>query len=481
MSYLDESDYENTSGYDDTGGADERSSRRGSEGRRRASQPARPAWDAATYGTPDDSRRAARPAPPSDRYPPLNFEEPPRYDPSPYEPPRFEEPRYEPPPYEPSQYEPSPYEPSQYGGDPYPAARTTDYVGGIDSARPDYAPPDYAQSDYAQSDYQEADYPASTDYLGSYGEPTGNGYVPGPDEDRTAVTPGLTGDVAAYPGGAAEPAPAARHSRAGRNLPAAIGVGVGLAAAAVGSLFLWRPAFLAVLAVAVGVGIWELVRAIRTTGVNPPLVPLVVGGGLMSGLAWWGQADALTFGLIVTVLAAMVWRLADGAGGYGRDVTAATLVAVYVPFLAGFAALLASAPADGDLRVLVTLAGVVLSDTGGYVAGVFFGRHAMAPSVSPKKSWEGLAGSLLATAIGGAVLLYLLFDVQPWWGALFGLAVSAAAVLGDLGESMIKRDLGVKDMSSLLPGHGGLMDRLDSIVFAAPTAYVLLILLAPPA
>jgi phosphatidate cytidylyltransferase len=123
----------------------------------------------------------------------------------------------------------------------------------------------------------------------------------------------------------------------------------------------------------------------------------------------------------------------------------------------------------------------VLSDTGGYVAGVFFGRHPMAPSVSPKKSWEGLAGSLLATAIGGALLLYFLFDIQPWWGAVFGLAVSAAAVLGDLGESMIKRDLGVKDMSSLLPGHGGLMDRLDSIVFAAPTAYVLLILLAPPA
>ena len=135
---------------------------------------------------------------------------------------------------------------------------------------------------------------------------------------------------------------------------------------------------------------------------NPPLIPLVAGGGLMTGLAWWGQADALTFGLIVTVLAAMVWRLADGAGGYGRDVTAATLVAVYVPFLAGFAALLASAPADGDLRVLVTLAGVVLSDTGGYVAGVFFGRHPMAPPVSPKKSWEGLAGSLVATGVGGA-------------------------------------------------------------------------------
>jgi phosphatidate cytidylyltransferase len=104
----------------------------------------------------------------------------------------------------------------------------------------------------------------------------------------------------------------------------------------------------------------------------------------------------------------------------------------------------------------------------------------MAPSVSPKKSWEGLAGSLVATGIGGAFLLMLAFDVALLSGLIFGLAVSAASVLGDLGESMIKRDLGVKDMSNLLPGHGGLMDRLDSIVFAAPTAYALLILMAPP-
>jgi phosphatidate cytidylyltransferase len=161
-------------------------------------------------------------------------------------------------------------------------------------------------------------------------------------------------------------------------------------------------------------------------------------------------------------------------------VTAATLIAVYLPFLAGFAALLAG-PADGDLRVLVTLAGVVLSDTGGYIAGSIMGRHPMAPTVSPKKSWEGLLGSLAAAAIGGAVLLQVLFDVSLWKGAVFGVAIAIAAVLGDLGESMIKRDLGVKDMSRLLPGHGGIMDRLDSIVLAAPTAYVLLLVLAPPA
>jgi phosphatidate cytidylyltransferase len=269
----------------------------------------------------------------------------------------------------------------------------------------------------------------------------------------------------------------AGKSRAGRNLPAAIAVGLTLGAVVIAALFVWKPAFLGVIAVAVGVGIWELSRAVRHAGANPPLVPLLIGGVLMSGLAWYEGPDALCVGLLVTVLAAMVWRLADGPAGYQRDVTAATLVAVYVPFLGGFAALLAE-PDDGAKRIIVTLAAVVLSDTGGYAAGVFFGQHPMAPTISPKKSWEGLIGSLVAAAVGGALMLYFVFDVAPGWGAVFGLAISVASVLGDLAESMLKRDLGVKDMSNLLPGHGGLMDRLDSILFAVPTAYLLLSVLA---
>ncbi|PZF86818.1 phosphatidate cytidylyltransferase [Micromonospora deserti] len=269
--------------------------------------------------------------------------------------------------------------------------------------------------------------------------------------------------------------------RAGRNLPAAIAVGVGLGAAIVVPLFLYTPAFLAVVAAAVGIGSWEMSRAVRRSGAHPPLVPLVVGGVLTVGMAWYAGPDALSLGLLVTVLGTMVWRLGDGPRGYQRDLTAATLIAVYVPFLGGFAALLAAVPGDGHLRVLVTLVAVVLSDTGGYAAGVSFGKHPMAPSVSPKKSWEGFAGSVTAAAAGSALLIWLLFDVSPWWGALFGLAVSGAAVLGDLAESMIKRDLGVKDMSNLLPGHGGLMDRLDSILFAVPAAYLLLAVFVPVA
>lgn len=267
--------------------------------------------------------------------------------------------------------------------------------------------------------------------------------------------------------------------RAGRNLPAAIGVGLGLGALIVVPLVVYPLAFLLVLAGAVAVGMWEMARAVRRSGAHPPLVPLIAGGVLTVGLAWFAGPDALSLGLLVTVLGTMIWRLGDGPAGFQRDLTAATLIAVYVPFLAGFAALLAAAPDDGRLRILATLIAVVLSDTGGYAAGVSFGRHPMAPSISPKKSWEGFAGSVTAAALGSALLLWLMFEVAPWWGVVFGVAVSCAAVLGDLAESMIKRDLGVKDMSNLLPGHGGLMDRLDSILFAVPTAYLLLAVFVP--
>jgi phosphatidate cytidylyltransferase len=273
--------------------------------------------------------------------------------------------------------------------------------------------------------------------------------------------------------------PAKPVGRAGRNLPAAIAVGVGMILVVLASLFVWRQAFLGVIALATGLGIWEMVRALKVTGARPPLLPLVAGGVLMTGLAWYGSTDALILGLVVTVLATMLWRLADGVTGLTKDLAATMLIAVYVPFLLSFGVLLAR-PDDGDYRVLITLLAVVLSDTGGYAAGVFLGKHPMAPTISPKKSWEGFAGSVTAAAVGSSLLAYFLLDVPFYWGLLFGAVISVVAVLGDLAESMLKRDIGIKDMSNLLPGHGGLMDRLDSILFAVPTAFLLLSLIAPP-
>jgi phosphatidate cytidylyltransferase len=268
-------------------------------------------------------------------------------------------------------------------------------------------------------------------------------------------------------------------SRAGRNLPAAIAVGLSLGLIILASLIVWPPAFLGVIVLASAVGVWELVRALRVTGANPPLIPLLAGSVLITTLAWYEGVDSLTLGLAVTILAAIVWRIADGWEQFRRDFTASVLVAVYVPFLLGFAVLLV-APSDGEWRVLATIIAVVLSDTGGYASGVFLGKHPMAPTISPKKSWEGFGGSIVAAAVGSALVFHFALDAHFYWGLVFGAAISIVAVLGDLFESMLKRDLGIKDMSHLLPGHGGLMDRLDSILFAVPTAYLLLALLAPP-
>ena len=262
--------------------------------------------------------------------------------------------------------------------------------------------------------------------------------------------------------------------RAGRNLPAAIAVGVALALVVVVPLY--SPArwlFVGVVAAAVAVGTVEVVRALRTLGARPPLVPLLAGGAAMVVLAYREGAEALLLTLLLTVLACLVWRVVDSGRGFLRDAATAALTAAYVPFLAGFAALLA-VPPDGPRRVTIFIATVVCSDVGGYLAGVLWGKHPMAPSVSPKKSWEGFGGSLVACSVGGAVLFATLLDASPLLGAVYGLAVVATATLGDLGESMLKRDIGIKDMGDLLPGHGGLMDRLDSLLPTAPVAWLLL-------
>jgi len=273
--------------------------------------------------------------------------------------------------------------------------------------------------------------------------------------------------------------PAGSTGKAGRNLPVAITVGVLLGAAVIASLFVWRPAFVLLAAIAIAGAIWEMTRAVEPVGARPPLVPLLVGGPAIVVLAWFAGLEAMVLGLVLTVVALLVWRLGEGPAGYQRDVIFATLIAVYVPFLAGFAVLLVR-PDDGAIRVTITLAAAVLSDVGGYAMGALFGRHPMAPTVSPKKSWEGFVGSVSFSAVGSAILFVLMLAESWWQGALFGIGVALAATLGDLGESVMKRDLGIKDMGRLLPGHGGLMDRLDSLLFAVPTGYLLLVWFAPP-
>jgi len=269
-----------------------------------------------------------------------------------------------------------------------------------------------------------------------------------------------------------------KKSRAGRDLPAAIAVGAFLGFGVIAILIFAPLWWIPVVAAAMAVASYEVVRRLRTEGYAIPLVPLIVGGQAMIWLSWPFGTEGILGSLLVTVLGCFVWRMRLGAAGFVRDVGASMLVLCWIPLCMAFGAMLV-VPPDGRARVLTFLIIVVCSDTGGYAAGVLFGKHPMAPKVSPKKSWEGLAGSMVLGSTGGALSLMFLLHAPWWFGLILGPLLVCTAVIGDLVESLIKRDLGIKDMGNTIPGHGGLMERLDSLVTSAPVAWLLLFVLVP--
>ncbi|WP_084010506.1 phosphatidate cytidylyltransferase [Pseudofrankia sp. DC12] len=276
------------------------------------------------------------------------------------------------------------------------------------------------------------------------------------------------------------PRPPRRRIRAGRNLPAAIAVGAILGAFILVPLFTLKVGFVGVVGLAVAIGTFEVVRALRLAGLRTPLVPLVAGAVAMPVVAYFYGPGALIGALAVTLLMALGVRAVGEPAGLLPDLAGTIFAAVYVGFTAGFAALL-TAPDDGDWRVVAFLGTVVASDIGGYTAGVLSGgRHKLAPTVSPGKSWEGFAGSALACVVVASVVMRFALGGSAWQGVVLGLAVVCTATVGDLGESLLKRDIGIKDMGNLLPGHGGIMDRLDSLLCTAPVAWLLITAFLPP-
>ncbi|HEX6515896.1 MAG TPA: phosphatidate cytidylyltransferase [Nocardioidaceae bacterium] len=275
-----------------------------------------------------------------------------------------------------------------------------------------------------------------------------------------------------------EPVPVGKPSRAGRNLPAAVGSAAVLLVVIGASLLFWKPAFILVALAAVLVAIWEFKQVFAVHGVHMPWQPVMAGAVVMLGGAYAGGAPALVTAMAVTALAALLWRLRSGVDGFVRDATAAVFTAAYVPLLAGFVVLLL-APEDGAMRVVTFILVTIASDIGGYFVGVLVGRHPMAPVISPKKSWEGFAGSaVFCVGAGWACVVYLLNG--DWWvGVVLGAVAVVMATMGDLCESVIKRDLGIKDMSSIVPGHGGVMDRLDSLLATVAPTWLLLYYLVP--
>ena len=268
-----------------------------------------------------------------------------------------------------------------------------------------------------------------------------------------------------------------KPSRAGRDLPTAIGVGVGLGALIISTLLIRKESFAVVVALAVMVAIWEMRAALRHADVQAPFVPALVGSSVMMWAAYVHGPAGLTVAWALTCTTIVLWRTGGRSAGAGPDVLGGIFIATYPTFLVGFAMLLLS-PQDGVARMIVFLVTAVCSDVGGYAAGVLFGKHPMAPTISPKKSWEGFAGSVLLCVVSGSLTVHFFLGHSWLIGVALGVAVAVAATVGDLMESLIKRDLGIKDMSHILPGHGGIMDRLDSLVVVAPIVWAVLTVLA---
>ncbi|WP_445997484.1 phosphatidate cytidylyltransferase [Okibacterium fritillariae] len=267
------------------------------------------------------------------------------------------------------------------------------------------------------------------------------------------------------------------EARTGRNLVLAIGIGLVLGVLLISSLIFLKWVFVIFAALIVAITTFELVQALNKSGRRIDAIPQVVFGVGIVASGYLGDGAVRWSALLGSIAVVVVWRLiAQMASQTSRsaidtvaDLATGAFVQIYVPFLASFAVVLVRQE-GGQWWVLAFLILVVSVDTGAYVAGLNFGKHPMAPRISPKKTWEGFIGAGIAAVIAGVLLALFMLQVEWWVGIILGLLILGTATMGDLTESLIKRDMGVKDMSSWLPGHGGILDRLDSMLPSAPIA-----------
>ena len=263
------------------------------------------------------------------------------------------------------------------------------------------------------------------------------------------------------------------NAKAGRKLLPSIIVGLSLIALVWLTLAYARVLFALLVAIAVSLGIREITRAFSAAGTHISMRSLVLATCGLTYAAWIDGVEGLAVATAIALPILLVLRLRKGPHDFVKNATATTLALVYLPFLAGFLVLLGR-PDDGLARVMTFVVLVGCNDTFGYLVGVLIGRHPLVPSISPKKTWEGLIGSIIFASIGGALSFNYILDLQWWIGALVALMIVVTATSGDLIESAMKRDLSLKDMGTLLPGHGGMLDRLDSVLLSAPALYLAL-------
>jgi phosphatidate cytidylyltransferase len=263
------------------------------------------------------------------------------------------------------------------------------------------------------------------------------------------------------------------NRRAGRKLGPSILVSLSLVALIWVSLAFQPIVFAGVVTLAVVLGIREISRAFAAAKTNISTNALIAAAIGLSVATWVDGVEGLAVATAVALPVLLINLLRSGPEGFVRSATAMTLALIYLPFLAGFIILLGHNE-KGLEQVMTFVILVGCNDTFGYFVGVLIGKHPMAPKISPKKSWEGLVGSIVFTTLGGSLMFHYVLDIHWHIGAIVGVLIVFTATSGDLIESAMKRDLHLKDMGSLLPGHGGVLDRLDSVLLSAPALWMAL-------
>ena len=263
------------------------------------------------------------------------------------------------------------------------------------------------------------------------------------------------------------------NKKAGRKLLPSIGVGLSLIGLVWFALSYQREIFAIVVAIAVVLGVREIVRAFIARGITISFNGLTLAAIGLAYATWNGGVAGLAIATAIAFPLLLIRALLQGPEGFVAKATGTTFALLYLPFLAGFLILLAR-PHNGFQQVMTFVVLVGCNDTFGYIVGVLIGKHPLVPTISPKKTWEGLAGSTIFTVIGGCLAFKYIMDMQWWLGIIVGLMIVFTATCGDLIESAMKRDMSLKDMGSLLPGHGGMLDRLDSVVLSSPAMWLAL-------
>jgi phosphatidate cytidylyltransferase len=257
------------------------------------------------------------------------------------------------------------------------------------------------------------------------------------------------------------------NAKAGRKLLPSIFVGLALVALIWLSLAYVRISFAFLIALVISLAIRELVRAFAAAKIEVSAVSLNLATIGLIYATWIDGVEGLVVGTAIAFPILLILRLRKGPQDFVRSATATSFALIYLPFLAGFLILLGH-PSDGLERVMTFVILVGCNDTFGYLVGILIGKHLLVPTISPKKTWEGLIGSIIFTTLGGALCFHYVLELQWWIGVAVGLVIVFTATSGDLIESAMKRDLSLKDMGSILPGHGGVLDRLDSVLLSAP-------------